>query len=104
MVFPEGAEVVWYEHESRFRESTSVAVVDIPVEAVEEFIRGSGFGEFGPGVPVYWRYWEVTGLAGPLAVEVGNEHSVEGYRDPRRYVVIHDGGADTRRLFVHADC
>ncbi|MFF2082615.1 hypothetical protein ACFVVM_02520 [Nocardia sp. NPDC058176] len=104
IVFPEGADVVWFEHESRFRESTSVAVVDIPIGSVDEFERRSGFGEFAPGVPPSWKYWGATGLDDPLATEIGNEHSVEGYRDPRRYVVIHDGGDATRRVFVHADC
>ncbi|MEV0332388.1 hypothetical protein [Nocardia sp. NPDC050717] len=39
-----------------------------------------------------------------LTPDAGNEHSVEGYRDPRRYVVIHDGGDGNRRVFIHADC
>lgn len=48
---PEGTNVVWYQHDSRFRASTSVAVVDLPVGAVDEFKRRSGFAEFAPGVP-----------------------------------------------------
>lgn len=102
---PDGAEVVWYQHDSRFRASTSVAVIELPVGSVDEFKRRSGFAEFAPGVPPSWKtYWETTGMNDPLATDGGNEHSVEGYRDPRRYVVIHDGGDGNRRVFIHADC
>lgn len=34
--------------------------------------------------------------------DTGNEHAVEGHRDPRRYVVIHNGG-ETRKDLVDAD-
>lgn len=102
---PDGANVAWYQHDSRFRESTSVAVVDLPIGSVDEFKRRSGFAEFAPGVPSSWKtYWEATGMNDFLTSDVGNEHSVEGYRDPRRYVVIHDGGDGKRRVFIHADC
>ncbi|MFD4434120.1 hypothetical protein [Nocardia sp. NPDC058497] len=104
VTFPPGADVVWYEHDNRFRESTSVAVVDIPSGSVGEFKQRSGFAEFAPGVPSTWKsYWDATGMNDLLMTDAGNEHSIEGYRDPRRYVVIHDGG-ETRRVFVHTDC
>ncbi|MFD6393643.1 hypothetical protein [Nocardia sp. NPDC060259] len=103
--FPENVEVVWYEHDTRFRESTSVAVVDIPIGSVSEFKQRSGFAEFAPGVPASWKsYWDATGMGDLLTTDAGNEHSVEGYRDPRRYVVIHDDGDEKRRIFVHTDC
>lgn len=103
--FPEDADVVWYQHDTRFRESTSVAVVDIPIGSVDEFKQRSGFAEFAPGVPSSWKsYWDTTGMNDLLTTDAGNEHSVEGYRDPRRYVVIHDAGDEKRRIFVHTDC
>lgn len=103
--FPEDAEVVWYQHDTRFRESTSVAVVDISIGSVDAFKQRSGFAEFAAGVPSSWKsYWAATGMNDPLMTDAGNEHSVEGYRDPRRYVVIHDSGDDKRRIFVHTDC
>ncbi|MGW5917672.1 hypothetical protein ACWFPY_01655 [Nocardia fluminea] len=96
---------MWYQHDTRFRESTSVAVVDIPSESVAEFKRLSGFAQFAPGVPTPWKsYWVATGMNDLLTTDAGNEHSVEGYRDPRRYVVLHDGGDAKRRIFVHTDC
>ncbi|MFE6924836.1 hypothetical protein ACFVAV_27690 [Nocardia sp. NPDC057663] len=105
IAFPEGADVVWYEHDTRFRESTSVAVVDIPNGSIDDFKQRSGFAEFAPGVPLSWKsYWDTTQLNDPLTTDAGNEHSIEGYRDPRRYVVIHDGGGETRRVFIHTDC
>ncbi|MFC8383539.1 hypothetical protein [Nocardia sp. NPDC057272] len=103
--FPEGADVVWYQHDSQFRESTSVAVVDIPIESVSEFKHRSGFAEFAPGVPSSWKSdWTATGMNDLLMTAAANEQSVEGYRDPRRYVVIHDSGDKARRIFVHTDC
>ncbi|MFD4443549.1 hypothetical protein ACFWPK_27605 [Nocardia sp. NPDC058519] len=103
--FPEDADVVWYQHDTRFRESTSAAVVDIPIGSFGEFKRLSGFAEFAPGAPSSWKpYWAATGMNDPLTTDAGNEHSVEGYRDPRRYVVIHDGGNEKLRIFVHTDC
>ncbi|MFD3747986.1 hypothetical protein [Nocardia sp. NPDC058633] len=103
--FPEDANIAWYQHDTRFRESTSIAVVDIPTGSVSEFKQRSGFAEFAPGVPSPWKpYWEATGMSDLLTSDAGNEHSVEGYRDPRRYVVIHDGGDKTSRVFVHTDC
>lgn len=103
--FPEDADVVWYQHDTHFRESTSVAVVDIPIGSVDAFKQRSGFAEFAPGVPASWKsYWAATGMSDLLMTDAGNEHSVEGYRDPRRYVVIHDSGDEKRRIFVHTDC
>lgn len=103
--FPEDANVVWYQHDTRFRESTSVAVVDIPIGSVDDFKQRSGLAQFAPGVPPSWRsYWEATGMNDLLTTDAGNEHSVEGYRDPRRYVVIHDGGDKIKRIFVNTDC
>lgn len=105
ITFPEGGDVVWYESDRGFRVSTSVAVVDIPAGSVDEFKQRSGFTQFDPGVPSTWKsYWDSTGMADLLSTAAGNEHSVEGYRDPRRYVVIHDGGGETRRIFVRTNC
>lgn len=105
VAFPAGADVVWYEHDSGFRESTTVAVVDIPAGSVDEFKRQSDFAKFAPGVPSSWRsYWAATRMNDLLSTDTGNEHSVEDYRDPRRYVVIHNSGGETRKVFVHTDC
>lgn len=103
LAFPEGAEVVRYESDAGFRVASSVAVVDIPADAVAEFARSSGLPRFEPGVPASWlSYWSGPGEAEMLAGP-GNEHGVEGYRDPRRYVVVHDNGG-TARVFVRAEC
>lgn len=105
IVFPAEMDARWSWSDNAFREATSAAVVDIPADAVGEFRRLSGFSRFEPGVPPSWQpYWRDSGVADVLSVETGNEHSIDEYRDPRRYVVIHDGGGETRRIFVRTDC
>ncbi|NKX91348.1 hypothetical protein [Nocardia coubleae] len=105
VVFPDGAKTIWFDHDGGFNVSNTVAVIDIPLDTVEEFKQRSGFAPFAPGVPKSWRsYWEATGMVDQLASATENEHSAKDNREPRRYVVIHDGGGDTRRVFVRANC
>ncbi|WP_406270839.1 hypothetical protein OH799_29550 [Nocardia sp. NBC_00881] len=105
VTFPEGADLVWYESKGVFA-STSVAVVDIPFGSVGEFKQRSGLAQFDPGVPWWKSYWDATGMTDLLSTDTGNEHSVIENRDidQLRFVIIHDGGGETRRVFVHTNC
>ena len=105
VIFPEGSNTVWFDRDGGFNTWTSVAVVDIPRSSVDEFKQRSGFAPFAPGVPSSWKsYWDATGMVDALANNAVNEHSAKDDREPRRYVVIHDSGGETRRLFVRANC
>ncbi|MFD4351498.1 hypothetical protein ACFWPX_03015 [Nocardia sp. NPDC058518] len=82
-----------------------MAVVDIPRSSVDDFKQRSEFAPFAPGVPQLWKsYWDATGMVDLLASNTANEHSAKDNRAPRRYAVIHDGGGETLRIFVRANC
>jgi hypothetical protein len=83
-----------------------VAVVDIPFGSVGEFKQRSGLAQFDPGVPWWKSYWDATGMTDLLSTDSGNEHSVIENRDidELRFVIIHDGGGETRRVFVRTNC
>jgi hypothetical protein len=106
VTFPEGADLVWYESERIGFSWTSVAVVDIPFGSVGEFKQRSGLAQFDPGVPWWKSYWDATGMTDLLSTDTGNEHSVIENRDidELRFVIIHDGGGETRRVFVRTNC
>ncbi|MEV0246305.1 hypothetical protein AB0H76_06950 [Nocardia sp. NPDC050712] len=102
---PDEVESVYFKQDEIFRGQTSVAVVDMRASDVDAFKSRSGFVQFSPGVPADWKpYWQDTGVVDLLAADAGNEHLVEGYHDPRRWVVIHDSGGDSRRVFIRAAC
>ncbi|WP_406232118.1 hypothetical protein [Nocardia sp. NBC_01009] len=105
LVFPDDVELVWYHREVMFGDQMTDAVVDIPAGEVEEFKKRSGMDKFDAGVPPGWREaWEDSGQAQLLMENAGNEHLVELNKSPTRWVVIHTGGNESRRVFIRSGC
>ncbi|WP_153411213.1 hypothetical protein [Nocardia macrotermitis] len=102
---PTDAHLISHYADSHFRYQTVEAVVDMPASEVGEFKSRSELGDFGNGVPANWRtkYWQNIGDSSLLEQDAGNEHSPEP-QYPARWVVVHNGGGDTRRVFIRAEC
>jgi len=102
LVFPAGTELREYTEQGFFNDQVSTAVVDIPSADIALFKRESALDRFEPGVPTYWNlYWSD---ADPLDSSTGSEHSDEPGPAATRWVVIHDLGTGTNRVFLRAAC
>ena len=102
---PADAKLISHLDDSHFRAQTWEAVVDMSAAEVSEFESRSGLGVFESGVPPDWRqkYWKDVGNSAVLQQDTGNEHSPRpGY--PSRWVVVHNSGGDTRRVFIRTEC
>ncbi|MQY21790.1 hypothetical protein [Nocardia macrotermitis] len=102
---PGTAKLISHIDDSHFRSQTWEVVVDMPVGELSEFESRSELGSFEPGVPADWRqkYWRGLEESSVLQQNSGNEHSPPpGY--PARWVVVHNSGENTRRVFIRAEC
>ncbi|MET9214838.1 MULTISPECIES: hypothetical protein [unclassified Nocardia] len=102
LVFPAGTELREYREESFFTDRIATAIIEMHSDKIAEFKRESALDRFEPNVPDSWKqYWSD---ADTLGSSTGNEHSVEPNRADARWVVIHDLGTGTHRVFLRAAC
>lgn len=91
-----------YQEETFFNDQISTAVIETPADKIAEFRRESALERLVPGVPGSWkRYWSDADQLGP---STGDEHSDEPNRADARWVVVHDLGTGTNRVFLRAAC
>ncbi|WP_157128789.1 hypothetical protein [Nocardia amamiensis] len=109
--FPNSASVVAHHREDLFGgDRVAEVVVDLPRGELDSFKTLSHLGQFEAGaVPSYWKefYWQNmrdSGVADALQQDAKNEYFKESDGNSGRWLVVHDLGADTTRIFARGSC